>query len=124
MIYLTKELVLYAHSEMIAQYGGTDGLREAGPLDSALNAPFQTFGGKELYSDIRLKAAVLCRSMICDHPFIDGNKRSGVHAMLSFLELNGICPQYTQAELIDLGLRVASGKADHNEIFDWLSSHA
>lgn len=120
---LTHDHILAKHSDLIAQYGGTDGVRDEGLPDSALNAPYHTFGGEDLYPDILLKAAVLCRSIICNHPFIDGNKRTGIHSMLLLLKVNNIPVKFTQAELIELGLRVASGKADHNEIFDWLSSH-
>lgn len=123
MIHLTEEQIFKIHSQMIAKTGGSDGVRDKGLLDSALNTPFQTFGGTELYPDIMLKAAVLCRSIVCNHPFIDGNKRTGVQAMLVFLEINHILIEYTQADLIEFGLSVASGKYGIDEIFQWLTKH-
>lgn len=108
---------------MIIATGGTDGTRDIGLLRSALNSPFQSFEGKELFPSLLSKAAALCRSIICDHPFVDGNKRTGIHVMLIFLEINGVQPDYTQEELIGLGLGAASGELDVNAILDWLSSH-
>ncbi len=123
MIRLTEQQVLSAHKEMIIATGGTDGTRDRGLLQSALNSPFQSFEGKELYPSLLSKAAALCRSIICNHPFVDGNKRTGIHVMLIFLEINGVQPDYTQDELISLGLGAASGELDVNSILDWLSSH-
>lgn len=123
MIRLTEQQVLSAHKEMIIATGGTDGTRDRGLLQSALNSPFQSFEGKELYPSLLSKAAALCRSIICNHPFVDGNKRTGIHVMLIFLEINGVQPDYTQDELISLGLGAASGELDVNAILDWLSSH-
>ncbi len=120
MIRVTEKQALLVHSMMIESTGGTDGVRDSGSLDSALNAPFQTFDGKEIYPSLLLKAAVMCYLIISNHPFIDGNKRAGIHIMLIFLELNGIKPRYTQKELIELGLSTASGKLKSDDIFKWL----
>ncbi len=106
MIRLTKEQVIFVHSQLITTTGGTDGIRDDGLLESALNVPFQTFNGKDVYPSLMLKAARLGYSLISNHPFVDGNKRIGVHVMLVFLALNGIELSYTQAELIELGLGV------------------
>ena len=88
-----------------------------------MNSPFQTFDSKELYPDILDKAAQLCYSVIENHPFLDGNKRIGVHLMLLFLELNNIQINYTQKELIDFGYGVASGKISKEEIKEWIQLH-
>ena len=74
MIRLTEEQILAVHSRMIEMTGGVDGVRDNSLLDSALNAPFQTFDGKELYPALLSKAAVMCRSIISNHPFVDGNE--------------------------------------------------
>lgn len=124
MIRLTEQQVLAVHSRMIEMTGGVDGVRDNSLLDSALNAPFQTFDGKELYPALLSKAAVMCRSIISNHPFVDGNKRTGIHVMLIFLELNGIEIQYTQDELIELGLGIASGQLSSDDILNWLIEHA
>lgn len=76
MIRITEKQALLVHSMMIESTGGIDGVRDSGLLDSALNAPFQTFDGKEIYPSLLFKAAVMCYSIISNHPFIDGNKRA------------------------------------------------
>lgn len=123
MIRLTEQQVLSVHEKMIKATGGSDGLRDMGLLQSALNAPFQAFGGKEVYPSLLSKAAAMCRSIISNHPFVDGNKRAGIHVMLIFLEINGVKLEYAQRELIELGLGVAAGNFDNNDIFNWLSDH-
>ncbi len=124
MIRLTEQQVLAVHSRMIEMTGGSDGVRDRSLLDSALNAPFQTFDRKEIYPALLSKAAVMCRSIISNHPFVDGNKRIGIHVMLIFLELNGIELQYSQNELIELGLGVASSNLSSDDILKWLIEHA
>ncbi len=81
MIRLTERQVLSIHEMMIKATGGLDGTRDIGLLQSALNAPFQTFGGKEVYPSLLSKAAAMCRLIISNHLFIDGNKRTGIHVI-------------------------------------------
>ena len=90
MIRLSKEQVLLLHEQLIAETGGSGGLMNEGMLDSALNAPFQTLGGADAFPSLQHKAARLCYGLVKNHPFVDGNKRIGAHAMLVFLALNGI----------------------------------
>lgn len=123
MIRLTEQQALSVHKMMIEATGGSDGVRDIGLLQSALNAPFQSFSGKEVYSSILSKAAAICRSVISNHPFVDGNKRAGIHIMLIFLEINGVQMDYTQEELINLGFGIAAGNLDVDAIFNWLSEH-
>jgi len=120
VIFFTEEQVKKIHSILISKTGGLDGVREDNLLDSALKSPFQTFDSKELYPEIIDKAAQLCYSMVENHPFIDGNKRIGVHLMLIFLELNNVKINYTQKELIDFGLGIASGKISRDGIKEWI----
>lgn len=87
---LSKRQILLLHSMLVAQSGGMDGLRDEGLLDAAINMPLQTFGGQELYPTILEKAARLGYGLIRNHPFLDGNKRIGAHAMLVFLDINNI----------------------------------
>ena len=123
MIFFTEEQVKKIHSSLISKTGGLDGTRERNLLDSALKSAFQTFDSKELYPEIIDKAAQLCYSMIENHPFVDGNKRIGVHLMLVFLELNNVKINYTQKELIDFGLGIASGKISRDGIKEWILEH-
>ena len=120
MIFFEYEQVVKLHSSLISKTGGMDGVRDVNLLDSALKAPFQTFGGNDLYPDILDKASQLCYSLIENHPFADGNKRIGVHLTLLFLKLNNIELRYSQQELIDFGLGVASGKLNKDDIKDWM----
>lgn len=123
MIRLTVEQVKLLHSDLMSETGGLDGLRDADLLDSALNVPFQTFDDQPLYPSLQQKAARLCHSLVQNHPFVDGNKRIGVHAMLVFLSLSGVELDYTQEQLIDLGLGLAAGKVPYEEVLRWILGH-
>jgi len=123
MIFFEYEQVVKIHRSLIEKTGGMDGIRDAQLLDSALKTPFQTFGRNNLYPDILDKASQLRYSLIENHPFIDGNKRIGVHLMLLFLKLNNIEVNYSQQELIDFGLDIASGKMSKNDIKGWIIEH-
>ena len=123
MIFFEYEQVIKLHSSLIAKTGGIDGIRDEKLLDSALQTPFQTFGGNNLYPDVLDKASQLCYSLIENHPFVDGNKRIGVHLALLFLQLNNIELNYSQQELIDFGLGIASGKISKHGIKEWLIQH-
>lgn len=123
MIFFEYEQVVKLHSSLISKTGGIDGVRDANLLDSALKAPFQTFDGKDLYSDILDKASQLCYSLIENHPFADGNKRIGVHLTLLFLKINNIELKYSQQDLIDFGLDIADGKLNKDNIKEWLVHH-
>ena len=120
---ITGEQVLAIHSRLVSQTGGTDGVREDGLLESALMSPFQTFGGMAVYDSIYAKAAQLGFSLIKNHPFLDGNKRTGVHIMLVFLALNGVELAYTQKELYSMVLSVAEGSCGWDEVADWIDRH-
>ncbi len=87
---LTKSQVLQLHTALIQNFGGSDGVRDEGLLESALSTPFATFDGKYLYASLQAKAAQLGFGLVRNHPFLDGNKRIGAHTMLVFLALNGI----------------------------------
>ena len=123
MIFFESEQVINLHSSLIAKTGGMDGIRDENLLDSALKSPFQTFDGNELYPDIFDKASQLCYSLVENHPFADGNKRIGVHLTLLFLKLNNENIEYSQAELIDFGLNIASGKMNKDDIKAWFLNH-
>ena len=123
MIRLTKKQVLMLHTQLIKETGGSDGIRNNGLLDSALESPFQSFGGDELYPSIQAKAARLCYGLVKNHAMIDGNKRIGVHVMLVFLAVNGYELEYTQKELYDLILGVADGENGCEDMLKWILEH-
>ncbi len=120
---LSKEQVLLLHSQLIKSFGGSSGVRDDNLLDSALESPFQTFDGEELYPTLQAKAARLGYGLIKNHCMIDGNKRIGAHAMLVFLELNGVEIDYKQKDLYETILAVADGSLDYDELLKWILKH-
>ncbi len=111
------------HSQLIDKTGGIDGIRDDALLESALNAPFQEFGGTQAFPSIQQKAARLGYGLIQNHAFTDGNKRIGAHAMLVFLALNKIELEYKQSELVDVVLKTAEGKLSFNDLLQWVIEH-
>lgn len=121
---LTKFQVIQIHSMLIQETGGIDGIRDDGLLDSALNSPFQSFDGEDIYKTIQAKAARLGFSLVNNHAFVDGNKRIGLLVMMTFLEMNGIILECSNEELIELGLGLASNKLDDKDLLDWIIKHS
>jgi death-on-curing protein len=123
MRYLSLQEVISLHSLLIAQSGGSSGLRDRGALESAVAQPEASFGGEELYPDLASKAAALGHSLIQNHPFVDGNKRVGHAAMEVFLFVNGheIAASIDEQEHIIIS--VASGKMARIELGEWLREH-
>ena len=120
---LSKKQILMLHTQLIQQTGGSEGGRDYNLRDSALETPFQSFGGDELYPTIQAKAARLGCGLIKNHCMIDGNKRIGTHAMLVFLALNGIELKYMQKELYETILDVAAGKIEYEDLLQWVLDH-
>lgn len=120
---LTKEQILMLHSSLVQQTGGTVGVRDYNLLESAIESPFQAFGGEELYPTIQAKGTRLGYGLIKNHCMLDGNKRIGTHAMLVFLELNGISLKYTQKELYEMILSVADGSLEYEGMLKWVLEH-
>ena len=123
MITISEKDILAIHQLIIEQSGGSHGLRDAGLLNSAVNAPFQTFEGKDLYDSIEEKAAHLGYSLVNNHPFIDGNKRVGILAMATFLEINGCILYCSDGEIVSLGLSLADGSCSIDNLITWLQEH-
>ncbi len=121
--YLTLVEVLNLHRQIIQQSGGALGVRDLGALESALAQPRMTFGGEDLYPTLADKAAALGFSIIMNHPFVDGNKRTGHAAMETFLVLNGleISPSVDEQEQVILAL--ASGNSGRESFVEWLKKH-
>lgn len=123
MIILSKKQVISLHSSLVKQFGGLHGVRDDKLLNSALQTPFQTFEGEDLYPTVHKKAACLCFGLINNHAFHDGNKRIGILTMITFMELNGIEIFCTNEELIELGFSIASGKTGQEQILNWIIAH-
>lgn len=115
--------MLSLHSEFVADFGGSDGIRDEAILDSALNAPFQTFEGMDLYPGVIEREARIGFGLVKNHPFVDGNKRIGTHIMLMFLDLNNVELKYEDDELITAILSIASGNMDDKKLREWIEDH-
>ena len=123
-IYLTAEQVLFIHYRLVSETGGEHGVRDIGLLESAIARPKATFDGQELYTNIFDKAAALMESHVNKHPFMDGNKRTGIACTVLFLRRNGIPFSAKNSDLERFTLRVASSKIKPPEIAKWLKNHS
>ncbi|MFQ4142672.1 type II toxin-antitoxin system death-on-curing family toxin [Chlorogloeopsis sp. ULAP02] len=112
--------VLELHRRVIEQSGGAFGIRDVGLLESAIAQPRMTFGGEELYPSLLEKAAALGFSIIMNHPFVDGNKRTGHAATETFLVLNGIEINASVDEQERVVLAIASGELGREAFVEWL----
>lgn len=124
MIILTKEEVLRLHEKLLEKTGGLPGVRDMGMLESAVLNCMQTFNETELYPTVLEKSARTAFSICKNHPFNDGNKRTAILTMLVILKLNSINLTYSQKELIDLGLGIADGSVNYENIVEWIKQHS
>lgn len=123
MITLSKEQVLLLHEKIYESYGGALGVLNEGMLDSALQAPFQTFGGEELIPDTRDKVVRLAFGLIKNHSFRDGNKRIGALVLLVLLEMNGWHVEATNEEFADIIMGIAASEKDEEDLKIWVEEH-
>ncbi len=123
MIKFSKEKILLLHQVMAEATGGDIGVRDEALLESAIENIYATFDGIELYPSKEEKAARLGFSLISNHAFLDGNKRIGMYIMISFLELNGIKIDATNDDVVKLGLSVADGSSNYEDILKWIIDH-
>lgn len=117
--YLSVAQVLAIHAEQLRRYGGSDGVRDRGALESALARPAMTFDGEDLYVDLASKAGALMHSLALNHPFVDGNKRVAAHAAILFVDLNEHEFSGTVEEVVDMTLSVAEGKVGPEALAIW-----
>lgn len=123
MITLDKEQIKRLHKKLLDATGGLDGIRDETVLDSTLSAAFQTFDGLELYPSTANKIARITYGLVCNHPFADGNKRIGTYVMLILLELNNIEVVFSDKDIISIGLELASGKMNDNQLLHYILEH-
>lgn len=121
--YLTLMEVLELHCRILEQSGGALGIRDIGLLESAIAQPRMTFGGEDLYPSLLEKAAALGFSIIMNHPFVDGNKRTGHAATETFLVLNGVEITASVDEQERVVLAIASGKQEREVFVEWLQQN-
>lgn len=124
MIELTKDQIIKLHEAIYVRYGGSCGVLNDGMLDSALQAPFQTFGGKELLPDTKDKIIRLAYGLIKNHSFRDGNKRIGALVLLVLLELNGYHVNATNEEFADIIMGIAASEKDDEDLKKWIELHS
>ena len=122
MKYLTTQQVLKIHARTIALFSGDVGVRDLGLVESAVAQPRASFGGTELYPTLADKAAALAFSMLLNHPFSDGNKRTGYGAMMMFLNRNGHTIGAALEEHASVFERLAAGQLDRQGFRDWVSA--
>ena len=123
MIKFSKEKVLLLHKILAEATGGGAGVRDEAMLDSALESAYAGFGDKEFYPTKEEKGARLGYALISNHAFVDGNKGIGIYVMLSFLEMNGVPVQCSDEELVRIGLSVADGSMEYDELLQWVLDH-
>lgn len=124
MKYLTAEQVLFIHSRLIDTTGGMHGIRDLGLLQSAVSRPEAGFGEEEFYPDVFHKAAALMESLIKNHPFIDGTKRTAITSAGIFLGMNGYLLETSQKGLEEFTLHMAIGKVSLKDAAKWFKKNS
>jgi death-on-curing protein len=114
------EDVLLVHESSIKDFGGSHGIRDMGSLEAAIARSFQTFGGEDLYPTPFAKAAAVEESIIMNHPFIDGNKRTGVIVMIALLREYDIYVNAESDSLYELTISISTGQIKFDQIIEWL----
>jgi len=123
MHYLAVDDLELIHIQIIDASGGSQGTRDRARLEAATASQYQEVFGSVLYETVFDKAAALCRGIIADHPFVDGNKRTGIMAALIFLERNGKLTKITDKELENFAVQIAVEHLDIPVIAAWLQAH-
>ena len=116
--------VLVIHDQMIKRFGGSQGIRDLGLVESAVGRSQATFEGKDLYKTIFEKGAVLLQSLLKNHPFVDGNKRTALTAAGVFLELNGYKLINNHEREIEFALKIDNERLTIEPIAKWLEKHS
>ena len=122
-IHFIREDVLNFHYELEQCFVVKPGIQDMGLIDCAVHAPFQTFNGEDLYPTIIDKAARLCYAIACNHGFVDGNKRTGLHSMFVLLEVNGISVEYEVDEIEEIIIALVDKQLSYEVFADWLKKH-
>ena len=122
-IQFTIQDIYELHTQLENTFILSPGIRDKNLLASAVNTPFQTFMGNDLYPSIYDKAAQLCYGIANNHPFIDGNKRTALHSMYVYLIINGYDIIATQQDVENLIINVAAGRMPTTELSKWLQNN-
>jgi death-on-curing protein len=116
--------LVWMHTVAVEEFGGSSGLRDRGLLESALARPLASFGGRNLYDTPFKRAAALAESLVLNHGFVDGNKRTAMYAMAAWLEREGYVIEAARGELRDLALAIASHELSMEQIAAWLEQRS
>ncbi len=122
-IYLTIEDVQEIHKRLILETGGAWGVRDVNLLDSAIHRPQASFASVDLYARLSEKAAALLHSLVMNHPFVDGNKRTAFTAADIFLRLNGWKLDASEKQLYSFVMSIANGDMPFEQIAPWIETH-
>lgn len=120
---LTLEFVLEIHNRVLEKHGGLSGVRDNNGLLSAIGRPFQTFDGNDLYEDVFQKSAALGESIIVNHPFLDGNKRTGYVLMEYYLRINNFKIIASDDDLYSFIISISIGQLKFDDIVIWLKNN-
>ena len=120
---ITIKIILRLHDLSIITYGGSQGIRDQGLMESAIARPYQTFDGEDLYPTVFEKASALAESIIINHPFIDGNKRTGLLAMLVILEIGNFKITASNDDTYNFTIQISTGEMKFEEIVFWLKNN-
>lgn len=120
---ITGEVILRLHELSISKYGGSQGIRDEGLMESAIARPYQTFDGEDLYPSYVDKAASIIESIIINHPFVDGNKRTGYLAMLAILEQGKLEIKVANDVIYIFVIQISTGEIRFEEIVEWLKQN-
>ncbi len=124
VVHLDVEVVLRIHIDQIERYGGSHGVRDAGLLASALAVPRAGYAGELLHTTVHEQASAYLYHLVRNHPFVDGNKRTGTAAALIFLYLNGFEVLASNEAVVELTLGVAEGQTPKSDIAVFLRKHS
>jgi death on curing protein len=122
--FLNKEIILNFHQDQLERYGGKSGVRDEELLESALAQPQASFGGEYVHKNIFLMAATYGFHLCQNHPFYDGNKRTALIAMYTFLYVNGYQIKADKKSLFAIMMDLASGKVKKEELAEYLKKHS
>ena len=122
--YLSLDMVVAIHDDMVERYGGSFGIRDLNLIQSALARPQASFAGQDLYPTIIDKAAALFHSLLFNHAFIDANKRTAITSLARFLYMNGYDLMVSNKEFVSFPLRVENTHPGIEEIASWIEKHA
>ena len=120
---ITKEVILKLHELSIIRYGGSQGIRDEGLMESAIARPYQTFGGEDLYPTAIEKIAAIAESIIINHPFVDGNKRTGYLAVLAILDENKLELVVSNDDIYTFVIKISTGEIKFEQIVEWLKQN-